>query len=144
LPPRPARRGRLGHFAQALSPGSVGTGITCLRERGSRPGGAPRCQREDHTVENEEGSCLPFGSPEGASPPPQDTGNQLAELRAWAARRGLDIAAEYVLDGASAWKGKHRDLLARALADARTGGYDVILTWQWEAQASGVRDGFWA
>jgi len=32
----------------------------------------------------------------------QDTGNQFGELRAWASRRGLDIAREYVLDGASA------------------------------------------
>jgi hypothetical protein len=59
----------------------------------------------------------------------QDTGNQLAELRAWAGRRGLDIAAEYVVDGASAWKGQHRDRLAEALAGARTGGYDVVLVW---------------
>jgi len=27
----------------------------------------------------------------------QDTGNQLAELRAWAGRRGLAIADEYVI-----------------------------------------------
>ena len=59
----------------------------------------------------------------------QDTGYQLAELRAWAGRRGLDIAAEYVLDGASAWKGQHCDQLAHALADARTGRYDVLLVW---------------
>lgn len=39
----------------------------------------------------------------------QDGGNQLAELRAWAGRYGLDVAAEYVLDGASAWKGEHRE-----------------------------------
>jgi DNA invertase Pin-like site-specific DNA recombinase len=57
----------------------------------------------------------------------QASGNQLAELRAWAGRRGLDIAAEYVLDGASAWKGQHRDQLAEALAGARTGRYDVVL-----------------
>jgi putative DNA-invertase from lambdoid prophage Rac len=59
----------------------------------------------------------------------QDTGNQLAELRAWAQRRGLDVVREYVLDGASAWKGQHRDQLGQALADARTGGYDVLLCW---------------
>jgi DNA invertase Pin-like site-specific DNA recombinase len=56
-------------------------------------------------------------------------GNQVAELRAWAGRRGLDIAAEYVLDGASAWKGQHRDQLAGALACASTGRYDVVLAW---------------
>jgi putative DNA-invertase from lambdoid prophage Rac len=59
----------------------------------------------------------------------QDSGNQLAELRAWAARRGLEVAAEYVLDGASAWKGEHRDRLAQALADARLGRYEVLLVW---------------
>jgi DNA invertase Pin-like site-specific DNA recombinase len=32
----------------------------------------------------------------------QESGNQLAELRQLAARRGLDVTAEYVLDGASA------------------------------------------
>ena len=59
----------------------------------------------------------------------QETGNQLAELRQWADRRGLDVAAEYVVDGASAWKGKHREQLAAALADARLGRYDVLLVW---------------
>jgi DNA invertase Pin-like site-specific DNA recombinase len=57
----------------------------------------------------------------------QDSGNQLAELRAWSGRRGLDIAADYALDGASAWKGQHRDQLAEALAGARTDRYDVLL-----------------
>jgi DNA invertase Pin-like site-specific DNA recombinase len=59
----------------------------------------------------------------------QETGNQLAELRQWAARRGLEVAAEYVVDGASAWKGEHRGQLAAALADARLGRYDVLLVW---------------
>jgi len=59
----------------------------------------------------------------------QDTGSQLAELRASADRRGLDVACEYVLDGACAWKGQHRDHLTQALADARTGSYDVLLVW---------------
>jgi putative DNA-invertase from lambdoid prophage Rac len=59
----------------------------------------------------------------------QDSGNQLAELRSWAKRRGLPVVHEYVLDGASAWKGQHRHQLALALADARTGRYDVLLVW---------------
>jgi DNA invertase Pin-like site-specific DNA recombinase len=59
----------------------------------------------------------------------QETGNQLAELRHWAARRGLEVAAEYVIDGASAWKGEHREQLAAALADARLGKFDVLLVW---------------
>jgi DNA invertase Pin-like site-specific DNA recombinase len=59
----------------------------------------------------------------------QETGNQLAELRQWAARRGLAVTAEYVLGGASAWKGEHGDQLAAALADARLGKFDVLLVW---------------
>ena len=59
----------------------------------------------------------------------QESGNQLGELRAEAVRRGLDVTAEYVLDGASAWKGEHRELLRQALGDARTGRYDVLLVW---------------
>jgi putative DNA-invertase from lambdoid prophage Rac len=59
----------------------------------------------------------------------QDTANQLAELRQWAAHRGMDIACEYVLEGASAWNGKHRDQLRQALDDARRGRYDVLLVW---------------
>ena len=59
----------------------------------------------------------------------QDSGNQLPELRQWAARRGLAVAAEYVVDGASAWKGEHREQLAAALSSARLGKYDVLLVW---------------
>ena len=51
----------------------------------------------------------------------QESGNQLAELRRWAARRGLEVATEYVLDGASVWKAEHRKQLGQALADARLG-----------------------
>ena len=68
----------------------------------------------------------------------QETGNQLAELRQWAARRGLDVAAEYVIDGASAWKGEHRERLAAALADARLGKFDVLLVWALDLQRYGV------
>lgn len=42
-------------------------------------------------------------------------------------RRGLAMTAEYVLDGASAWKGEHRDQLTAALAGARTGRFHVLL-----------------
>ncbi len=59
----------------------------------------------------------------------QDSGNQLAELRQWAARRGFEITAEYVADGASAYRGEHRAQLASALSDARLGRYDVLLVW---------------
>lgn len=59
----------------------------------------------------------------------QESGNQLAQLRAEAARRGLEVAAEYVLDGLSAWTGAHREQLRQALDDARAGRYDVLLVW---------------
>jgi DNA invertase Pin-like site-specific DNA recombinase len=58
-----------------------------------------------------------------------ESGNQLPELRQWAARRGLQVAAEYVFDGASAWKGEYREQLAAALTGARLGKYDVLLVW---------------
>jgi putative DNA-invertase from lambdoid prophage Rac len=57
----------------------------------------------------------------------QAAGNQLAELRQWAGRRDLDVVTEYALDGASAWKGEHRDQLRQALDDARAGRYEVLL-----------------
>ena len=59
----------------------------------------------------------------------QDSGNQLAELRAWAERRGFTVVTEYVLNGTSAWNGKQRDALSAALADARVGKWDVLLCW---------------
>jgi len=59
----------------------------------------------------------------------QDTRNQVAELCQWAEHRGLDIAAEYILEGASAWNGKHREQLRQALADARARKFDVLLVW---------------
>jgi DNA invertase Pin-like site-specific DNA recombinase len=40
---------------------------------------------------------------------------------------GFDVVAEYVLDGASAWKSEHWQVLSQALADARIGKYDVLL-----------------
>jgi putative DNA-invertase from lambdoid prophage Rac len=58
-----------------------------------------------------------------------ESGNQLDALRAEAARRGLEIIAEYVLDGLSAWTGAHRKQLRRALDDARSGGHEVLLVW---------------
>ena len=59
----------------------------------------------------------------------QESGNQLAVLRAEAARRGLDVAAVYVLDGLSAWTGAHREQLRQALDDARAGRFEVLLVW---------------
>jgi hypothetical protein len=59
----------------------------------------------------------------------QESGNQLAELRQLAGTRGFAVTAEYVLDGASAWKGEQREQLCQALDSARRGEYDVLLVW---------------
>jgi len=59
----------------------------------------------------------------------QESGNQLGQLRAEAARRGLEVTAEYVLDGLSAWTGAHREQLRQALDDARAGRYEILLVW---------------
>lgn len=67
----------------------------------------------------------------------QHTSNQLAELREWAARRGLEVAAEFVTED-SAWqaggrangKGAEFDRKRAELLDgARMGHYQVVLTW---------------
>lgn len=72
----------------------------------------------------------------GVSKDKQDSGNQLGELRSEAARRGLDVTAEYVLGGAPAWKGEHRELAGtpagtlrslagcRAISSAQNAGHD--------------------
>jgi putative DNA-invertase from lambdoid prophage Rac len=67
----------------------------------------------------------------------QETGNQLTVLRAWAERRGLDVAAEFVTED-SAWhangkvngKGAEFDRKRAELIDgARLGHYNVVLIW---------------
>jgi DNA invertase Pin-like site-specific DNA recombinase len=63
----------------------------------------------------------------------QHTENQLAKLRAWAERRGLDVAAEFITED-SAWdgngKGAEFDKARRELlAGARRGNYSIVLVW---------------
>ena len=66
----------------------------------------------------------------------QNTGNQLAELRAWAERRGLEVVEEFVTED-SAWaanggngKGAEFDRQRNALINgARLGHYQVVLIW---------------
>jgi len=66
----------------------------------------------------------------------QNTANQLAELRSWAERRGLDVAVELVTED-SAWtrngngsKGAEFDARrAELLEGARLGRYRVVLCW---------------
>jgi DNA invertase Pin-like site-specific DNA recombinase len=58
----------------------------------------------------------------------QTTDNQLTQLRQMAERRGWTVVTEYVLTE-SAWNGKHRATLNRAMQSARLGEYDVLLVW---------------
>ncbi len=65
----------------------------------------------------------------------QHTENQLAELRDWAARRGLEVTAEFITED-SAWqngnggKGAEFDRARGELLDgARLGTYSVVLAW---------------
>jgi putative DNA-invertase from lambdoid prophage Rac len=64
----------------------------------------------------------------------QHTENQLAELRQWAERRGLEVVQEYAVED-SAWqegkgKGAEFDRQREALVNgARLGHYQVILIW---------------
>ncbi|PYQ64407.1 MAG: hypothetical protein DMF54_14365 [Acidobacteria bacterium] len=58
----------------------------------------------------------------------QENDNQLTALREWAARRGLEVGPEYVLEE-SAYNGKHRAQLNAALKDAYEGQFQVVLVW---------------
>jgi DNA invertase Pin-like site-specific DNA recombinase len=64
----------------------------------------------------------------------QHTENQLAQLRAWAQARGLEVTDEFVTED-SAWqsgngKGEQFDKARKALIDgARLGKYGVVLVW---------------
>jgi putative DNA-invertase from lambdoid prophage Rac len=58
----------------------------------------------------------------------QDNQNQLAVLREFAKRRGLEVEIEYVSEE-SAWNGKHQAQITQALQDARLGRYQVLLVW---------------
>lgn len=60
----------------------------------------------------------------------QETANQHEELLRWAQRKGLPVSREYVFEvSASKGKAEHREMLGRALADARLGHFDVLLVW---------------
>jgi DNA invertase Pin-like site-specific DNA recombinase len=66
----------------------------------------------------------------------QHTGNQLAELRAWAEQMGLEVVAEYITedsawaDSANGTKGKEFEAKrAEMLAGVRHGQHPVVLAW---------------
>ena len=69
----------------------------------------------------------------------QESGNQLAGLGRWAARRGVEVVAEDVPDGASACKGEHCERLGQALTDARLGRHYVFLCWACRLSREGVQ-----
>ncbi len=58
----------------------------------------------------------------------QYTDNQLADLTAWAERRGFDVVATYEFQE-SAWKGAHQKQLSEVYRDARAGKFQVLLVW---------------
>ena len=59
----------------------------------------------------------------------QDPELQLAELREYAARRGLEIIGEYVDHGISGSK-ESRPALNRLMADAHQRKFDAVLVWK--------------
>lgn len=58
----------------------------------------------------------------------QECENQLRQLRAYAERRGLEVACVYRLEQ-SAFTGAHRNALEQVLRDARAGHFAVLLVW---------------
>jgi DNA invertase Pin-like site-specific DNA recombinase len=60
----------------------------------------------------------------------QETANQLDELRQWTQRKGFEVTRGYVFEvSASNGSARHREMLGRALADARLGRFEVMLVW---------------
>lgn len=58
----------------------------------------------------------------------QETENQVAQLQAWAARRGLEVVQIYRITE-SGWKGAQQKHLSRVYHHARQGKFDILLTW---------------
>jgi DNA invertase Pin-like site-specific DNA recombinase len=58
----------------------------------------------------------------------QDTENQLIALRAWAERRGMPVATEFMVQE-SAWKGRQHPALRAAMEAGRMGEFDTMLVW---------------
>lgn len=58
----------------------------------------------------------------------QDTANQVAQLKEWAQRRGLDVVQVYQVEE-SAFQGKHLKALSEVYDDARLGRFHVLLVW---------------
>ena len=56
----------------------------------------------------------------------QDVQNQYTVLAEWAKQRGFEVVAVYQ-EEESAWKAGHQKELAKLLADARKGKFQVVL-----------------
>ena len=63
-----------------------------------------------------------FLRPQPGQRPRAGDREQLRQLQAWAARRGLEVVRVYRVEE-SAWKGRHRSQLDQVLADARRGDF---------------------
>ncbi len=58
----------------------------------------------------------------------QDIQNQYTVLTEWAKQRSFEVVAVYQ-EEESAWKAGHQKELAKLLADARKGKFQVVLVW---------------
>lgn len=59
----------------------------------------------------------------------QDETNQLPQMQEFAVHHGHQVKLTYRLNDVSAFKGKHREVLATALEDAYRGRYKVLIVW---------------
>jgi DNA invertase Pin-like site-specific DNA recombinase len=59
----------------------------------------------------------------------QEVDNQLPDIERLCRHRNLTITKRYVLSDVSAFNGAHKEMLARMLADAHAGHFDVVVVW---------------
>ena len=59
----------------------------------------------------------------------QEVDNQLPDIERLCRHRSLTITRRYVLSDVSASNGAHREMLARMLADAHSGHFNVLVVW---------------
>ena len=59
----------------------------------------------------------------------QEVDNQLPDIERLCRHRGLTITRRYLLSDVSASNGAHREMLARMLADAHSGHFNVLVVW---------------
>ena len=65
----------------------------------------------------------------GSPPTPQEVDNQLPDIERLCQHRSLTITRRYVLSDVSASNGAHKEMLARMLADAHAGHFNVVVVW---------------